>query len=391
MNKSKIKIGIILLSLSSGLQYSISPVLSLIAEHYPEESINRVQMLVTVPGLLGMLISVLSGWLVLKISKKKLLTIGCFIMGVTGFMPLLRDQFELLFLSRVIFGLGLGLTTALSSVVIMECFQGKERVSAMGLQGASVGVGMLLTSVLGGILGKFGYQFAYFLHIIGFISMLAVVMLLPDTGRTRQHHTEEIRLNRKVIGIFLLGFVEFMFLLTFNTNIAMHLSERLRSDTENLGVLIGTFSGVQIFAGLILGFVSKYTKKHTLAVALSSLMVGTFIMSVFTDSFEMLLLGAFFCGMSQGIFVPQAMCELASMVQPIAMTMASAGLIVALNIGALVSPTVLNTLSLWLFNEVNTVGVYKIASMGIGIVSVVLFIVRSKVGQQTLRKYITNE
>lgn len=386
MNKAKIKIGIVLLSLSSGLQYSVSPVLGLIAEHYPTRSVSLIQMLVTVPGLLAMVISVLAGWLVLKISKKKLLTIGCFIMGITGFIPFLSDQFEVLFFSRVLLGLGLGLTTALSSVVVMECFEGKERTSVMGIQGASVGVGMLLTSMLGGFLGQYGYQYAYYIHIIGFMSMTAIICLLPETGKTENHHAEKIRLNGKVIGLCLVGCVEFMFLVTFNTNIAMHLSGKLAGNTTTLGILIGTFSGVQIVAGLILGAVSRVTKKHTLAFALSCLMVGTLILSIFSDSFGMLLLGAFFCGMSQGIFVPQAMCELALMVRPIAMTMASASLIVALNIGSLISPTVLNTLSKWLFGAVTSFGVYKIAAIGMGILTVSLIALRTKVGQRALQK-----
>jgi MFS family permease len=101
-------------------------------------------MLITAPGLLSMLVSLASGWLVLRITKKQLLIFGALVAGVTGFMPFLSDSFTLLFVSRTLFGVGLGIATTMNVAVVAEFFEGQERVKAMGFQAASVGAGVRL-------------------------------------------------------------------------------------------------------------------------------------------------------------------------------------------------------------------------------------------------------
>ena len=155
--KIKIIISIAAISFIQGLQYCVSPVLGQIQEHYPDVNISLVQMLITAPALLSMIVAVLSGWLVLKISKKKLLLFASLVAGITGFLPYLSDSFGLLFFSRTFYGVGLGLATALNTAVVAEFFEGDERVSVMGIQAASVGAGMVVVTTVGGMLGAGGF------------------------------------------------------------------------------------------------------------------------------------------------------------------------------------------------------------------------------------------
>lgn len=374
MSKTKIKIAIIFISFCQGLQYTISPVLNQIQDHYPNINRSLIQMLITAPALLSMVVAIASGWLVVKTSKKKLLLIASFITGITGFVPLISDSFGVLFFARTFFGVGLGLVTALNTAVVAEHFEGKERVSAMGIQGASVGTGMLLATTLGGLLGAYGYQFAYFVHVIGFISMFVIWWTLPDTGKVIVTKSEKIKLNSKVYKIALLGMLEFMFLIAFTTNIAMHLSGKLAGNSSVTGTLIGVFSGVQIIMGLTLGHIVKYTGRNTLTIGMICLSIGSFILVLSPSSYLLLLVGAVFCGMSQGIFIPQAMCEVAGAVKPVATAMASAAFTVAMCLGQLISPTVLNGLSKVVFGKVTTSHVYTIAAISMLFVSLILMV-----------------
>ena len=152
--KIKIIITIVCISFIQGLQFCVSPVLGQIQEHYPDASVSMVQMLVTAPTFLSIVVAIISGGLVVKISKKKMLIFAGLMAGITGFLPFLADSFMLLFVSRILYGLALGLCIALNTAVVAEFFEGDERVSVMGIQAASVGAGMVLVSTLGGALGK---------------------------------------------------------------------------------------------------------------------------------------------------------------------------------------------------------------------------------------------
>ena len=174
--KIKIYISIIAISFIQGLQYCVSPVLGQIQAHYPAKNVSTVQMLITAPALLAMVVAIVSGWLVVKVSKKKLLLSGSLVAGIMGFLPFLNDSFALLFISRTLYGISLGLATALNTAVVADFFEGDERVTAMGIQAASVGAGMVVVTTVGGMLGANGFRGAYFINIIGFISMAMIAL-----------------------------------------------------------------------------------------------------------------------------------------------------------------------------------------------------------------------
>lgn len=363
-SKGRLYLSIVAISFIQGLQYCVSPILGDIQEHFPTVDVSLIQMLITAPGLLSMVVSLASGWLVLKITKKQMLIFGALIAGITGFIPFLSDSFGLLFGARTLYGIGLGIATTMNVAVVAEFFEGDERVKAMGVQAASVGAGMVVTTTAAGILGNGGFQNAYFINVIGFISMIVLLVCLPETGVSKQNQTEKIQLNGKVLLMDLFGILEFLFLITFTTNIAMHLSGAIAGSTSVSGMLTGCFSGSQIVIGILLGAVTKVTKKYTLSAAMLSFSVGAVLLILFPENTLLLAVGAVFCGFSQGIFIPTAATFISNVVSPVATAFASATFTVAMNVGQLISPTILNGLSNAFFGETTTTGVYILSAVG---------------------------
>ena len=365
--KLKIVLSIVAISFIQGLQFSVSPVLGQIQEHFSSVSVSLVQMLITVSALMAMVCALISGRLVTVISKKKLLIIAGFVAGITGFIPLLADSFGLLFACRIIYGIAQGLATALNTAVVAEFFTGDERTSVMGIQAASVGAGMVVTTTLAGILGKGGFTHAYYVHTIGFICMVVIAAMLPETGVVKETETEKIRLNADVFKVSFLGLLEYLFLIAYSTNIAMHMSGALAGDTGVSGILTGVFSGSQIIMGLILGNVTKVTKKYTMPVAMISFVLGGIFLILGPGSLPMLLIGSLFCGFSQGMFVPTAMVAVSNAVAPVAAAMAAACITCFTCIGQLVSPAVLNTVTGAVFGDASTTHVYTVAVIGMAV------------------------
>ncbi|MDD3402509.1 MAG: MFS transporter [Hespellia sp.] len=376
--KIKIIISIICISFIQGLQFCVSPILGPIQKHFSDVSISMVQMLVTVPTFLSIIVAIGSGWIVVKISKKKLLLFASAVAGITGFMPFLADSFNLLFVSRIIYGVALGLAMALNTAVVAEFFEGDERVTVMGVQAASVGAGMVVVTTLGGILGAIHFQNAYFVGVIGFIALVVIAACLPETGTAKITKTEKITLNKKVYFTAFVGVLEMIFLITFSTNIAMHISGSLAGSTTVSGNLTGLFAGAQIVMGLILGAITKVTKKYTLPAAMLSFSVGAVLLIMFPSNYVMLMVGAAFCGFSQGMFVPTSMVEVANAVNPASTAMASAVLTCGLCFGQLISPTVLNTASKVILGETTTTNVFILAAIGMAISAVIVIFNKMK-------------
>lgn len=375
--KIKIIITIICISFIQGLQFSLTPVLGPIQEYYSNISISLVQMLVTVPTFLSIVVAIMSGWLAVKISKRKMLIFAGITAGITGFMPFFYDNFYLLFAGRVLYGIALGLCIALNTAVVAEFFEGDERVSVMGIQAASVGAGIVFVTTFGGIIGASDFRNVYYLSIIGFIAAIVIAICLPDTG-AEVNKGEKIELNASVFKTSIIGAVEMLFLITFSTNIAMHISGSLSGSTTVPGTLTGAFSGAQIVIGLILGTITKITKKYTLPVAMLSFSVGGVLILLFPSNYIMLMVGAIFCGFSQGMFIPTAMVDVSNAVKASSAAMAAACMTCGNCFGQLISPTVLNTLSKTIFGKVTTGNVYIIAVIGMLFAALIVIVMNAK-------------
>jgi predicted MFS family arabinose efflux permease len=362
--KSKIIAVVVCISFIQTLNFCISPVLDQIRIHFSGVNVVLIQMLITVTSLVGMVVSLITGWLVTRISKKKLLIIAGFIAGTSGLLPFFIDSFALLFFSRVVFGISFGLAVTLNTAVVAEFFKGPERTKVMGIQSASVGTGMLVATASAGQLGTLGFQYAYCIYGISFIAMILIAILLPDTGTVKVTSTEKIELNRDVFKFSTWGFFVSLFLITFITNIAMHVSGTVSGGSGVSGMITGVFSSAQIVMGLLLGITAAVFKKYTLPVAMGSFVIGTIILGCFPPNYIMLILGAAFCGFAQGMFVPQLMVEVSNAVKPASTAMAAACLTCFMNLGQFVSPVVMNTLTRTIFGEMTTTRVFLIASVG---------------------------
>ena len=370
-NKLRIFITIACISFLQGLQFGPSPVLAQIQEHFSSVNTSLVQMLITAPSLVGMVFAVVSGILVTKISKKKLLLIAAAVAFITGIIPYFFDSFPLLLAMRVVYGFALGVSTALNTAVVAEWFEGDARVIAMGVQSASVGTGIAITTAGAGLLGAVKFTNSYFINFIGVLSFVLILICLPETGVAKTDGDNQVRVNSRVFQIAFLGFLEYIFLISYTTNISMYVKETLSGSSSAAGTLTSIFSVAQIIIGLLLGFLTGITKKATLSTAMLSFALGALILVLFPSSFPMMCIGSLLCGFSQGAFIPTAMVEVSNAVPPVAAAMASGVFTCFSCIGQLVSPFLLNAVCGAVFGEATAKNVFAVDVVGMVIAAAV--------------------
>lgn len=370
-NKVKLYLAIAAISLIQGLQIGMSPVIGAISEHYTNVDVSLVQMLITIPAFVSVFSSILVGVLVLKVSKKHLLLFSCALAAVAGLLPIAVDNFYLLFVMRAVYGISLGFSTALNTAVVSEFFEGDERVTAMGFQAATVGAGMMILSAVTGWLGKASFVHSYYVNIAALVSFILILFCLPDTGKAVESESEKVSLNKKVIPVYCFVFLEFFFLITFSTNIAMHIGGALAGNSSVSGVLTSVYAGSQIIVGLILGQITKLTGKLVLPTAMMCFAIGAMLLVVFPDNYMMLIIAALFCGFSQGIYCPSGFVEVSNAVPPVAVALASAGFNAAACAGQTLSPSLTNLMSKAFFGSATTEGVFLISAVGMCITSAI--------------------
>lgn len=365
--KARVVATVFAIALINGLQHSLSPVLSSVHAYYPGVDVSLIQMLVTVPTLMAVVVALLTGWLALYISKKKIFLFAALVAGVTGLVPLLSDSFWTLFLFRALYGVALGIVVSLVTALVADFFDGEERVQVMGVQGASVGAGMVLVTTLAGIVGRTDFHNTYYLSILGFVAFIAILLLLPEVPVKRAEGGEKkrIRLNAEVWRMAAFLFAEGFFIIVYTTNLSMHLAGALKGDTAVAGMITGVFSAAQILMGVLLGRISRITGRYTLPVAMFALAAGYLLLVFFPGNLPILLVSAVFCGYSQSVYCAKAMAEVTTVVDQDSTPMASSLMTCALCLSQFVSPVVIGGVSRLFFGEVTTTGAYLLGSIGI--------------------------
>jgi predicted MFS family arabinose efflux permease len=295
-------------------------------------------------------------------------------------MPLLSDSFGLLLASRALYGIALGIVISLVTALVADFFDGEERIQVMGIQGASVGAGLMLVTALAGFVGRSDFHYVFYISILGFVAFAVMLFLLPDkpVHREQTGTKKKIRLNRKVWILAAFLFAEGFFIIMFTTNVAMHLAGPLKGDTVAAGTITSVFSAAQIVMGLLLRRITAITKKFTLPVAMFFMAAGYLLMAAFPASFVLLLISAVLCGYSQSVYCAGAMAEVTTLVEPESTPMAASVLTCALCISQFISPVVINTVCRMVFAETSATGVYLLGGIGIGLVAVIETIYRKK-------------
>ena len=92
----------------------------------------------------------------------------------------------------------------------------------------------------------------------------------------------------------------------------------------------------------------------------------------------MLMVGAVFCGFSQGMFIPTAMVDVSNVVNPAATAMAAACMTCGNCFGQLISPTILNTAANIILGEATTTNVYVIATVGMTVTAVIVIFAKMR-------------
>ena len=145
-------LGLSLLLIST---FSISTALPPMLDYYsPSFSAAQVELLVSVPSFSVVAMLLLNSFIDKWLSDRQLIVTGLLLLSSAGIFPFFVQAYPLVLLSRIAFGMGIGLINAKAIAIISQRYQGKERVQMLGIRGSMELIGGASCSLLVGQLLK---------------------------------------------------------------------------------------------------------------------------------------------------------------------------------------------------------------------------------------------
>lgn len=350
MNKMQ-KLSILSLSFISLIATAaMAPALNGIQSHFINAPETLIKLVVTLPALICIPIGLLNKAFMKFISKKNLIIIGLLLYTIGGLSSSLSPNIYVLLFTKVILGLGLGVTAPLSLVLIGDFFHGKERAKFMGFATATTNLGGIISTLFVGFLVSLGWRYSFLVYAVAIIVLFLIVFFLPNDYENNEEKLstgnleEDIKLNK---GIFKYAILVFLGLIAFyaiptNMDFLVKLRNLGGASTAANIVSIGTLTS--LISAMIFPKLIKIFKRYFSLIIFISMFLGFIILGT-AHSMPMILLGAIFVGFGFGDVIPFGMLFASNLVHKTHTALAILIVTTGLYFGEFVSPLILQFLS----------------------------------------------
>lgn len=348
MNKLKIKIGIMSLC-SVALSYmALSPIIASIGADFTGVDETLVQMVFTLPSLLFIIGSPLSGIAMSYINKKTiaLFSLSCYLVG--GLFPFFfNSSIWLLLVGSLIIGVGTGFLMPLINGFIVQYFDKNDRAPLMGMNAIFTALGALTFIFIGGQLSRFGWRYTYLAFSLVIVIIAVAGICLPNGEPQRAEGSEKagkasaFEMNLYILGLFVIGFIYFVVQNAFNTNSSAYAINVLGKDAAmaSLVTMINTIGG--IIGGMSFSRIAYMAKSQIETITLAVIAVGFFI-TFFIPSTVAFFAGSFLIGYGFAIFNAAGSYLLSYNTRPETNAFTVSVYLALINFGAAISPIVVN-------------------------------------------------
>lgn len=359
--KDRLSFKISLLSISLFLMIApqISAALPLMYDAFPGVSQSGVETLATVLNFGIMVGLFISPFLIRFLGQKLTVLAGLVITLLAGTFPMYATAFTPILISRFLLEAGIGLFNSLAVSLIPQFYDDneEERATMLGFQNVMSSIGAAISSFLVGYLVTISWHAVfviYFLVIPALILFTLFVPLRKESGQAVQNDsTQKQSVNCKVILIAVLMFFIFMFYLPMSYKLPNMIIENGIGTSSTAAMVAGFSTLVGIPIGASFGFFFKKLRDKIFPIGFLLVTLGFFLTAISHNLFT-LLLSMVISGIGFGFAVPYMYNWLGWATPQNSVNLATTIVLVMVNVGCFLSPSIMGLLSSFLGTASNT-------------------------------------
>lgn len=351
-NKAIFKVSLLSISLFLMMAPQISSALPLMYHAFPGVNEAGVQTLSTIPnfGIVAGLF--LSPFLVRFFGEKATILTGLVVTLVTGTFPMYSDNYTMILISRFLIGAGIGLFNSLAVSLIPQFYKSDEDELAkmIGYQNVMGSVGAAIASFLVSYLVTISWHAAFAIYFLVIPALILFTLFVPlsssknkKTDKTNEQHTKQ-KVNSKVILISALMFLIFTFYMPFSYTLPSLIISKGLGSASTSALITGLSTLVSIPIGASFGFFFKKIHDKILPLGMSLVTLGLLLIAL-SPNIIVLFIAVIILGFGFGVAVPYMYNWLDWAAPEDSVNLGTTIVLVLVNIGCFLSPTIVDALS----------------------------------------------
>ena len=295
-----------------------------------------------------------------------MIILGLLLFSICGLIPFSNQAYGLVFASRFVFGLGLGMMNPRAIAIISERFQGRERVQMLGYRGSAEVVGMALLTLAVGQLLRFSWTTTFLVYTVGFIVLALYLLFVPyEKSKVDKHKylKSAQKMTTKQVRLSIAGMI-------VCTNVAINLRipslvlQNKMGSAETASLILSCMQLIGILAGVSFASLVSLLKNRLLTVmgiifGLSQVMIG------FSSHIWFLSLSALLAGFAYSVSLTAVFHIVSEKIPAHLVNRATAIVVLGCSSGASVS-----TFVLFLIGIISSVPTFIFSVLGVLMIAV---------------------
>ena len=260
MKKTMERISLLSLSLMLISSFSITAGLPAMKAYFSHlgYSAGQVELLVSLPAfaVVAMLFlnSVIERWM----SERQMIVAGLLLFSTSGLLPLVVQDYPLIFLSRLIFGLGTGMINAKAISIISERYSGNDKTRMLGYRGSAEVVGSAILTFIVGQLLPLGWPAIFAVYGGGYLILLLYILFVPYPKEKKQASLKlkksgSVRLRSPQWRFSLMLAVIAGIIICFNSIISLRVPDIIVDARMGTATTAGTVLSLMQLTGIVAG------------------------------------------------------------------------------------------------------------------------------------------
>lgn len=287
---------------------AVTPGLPGMEAHFSEYS-ALTSFIITLPHLAVAIVGFLMGMLSDRLGKTRVLIASLLIFIVTGTGSYFLDNIYAILVLRFLLGFGLAGIVCTVTSLIGSYYTGSQRVRMLGLQSASMGVGVLVLEVLGGSLADISWNAPFLVYLIAVPFLILVLLFVRDpVSTTEEMHVldEESGGDMKlIIGSYIAIFIGMIIIFVIPTKMPSYMENVLGVSATIMGLFLGFHGlGNALFSCLHRRFSMALSSMQLVSIAFLVLAVALILPFAVAETVSVCLVSLIVSGFAVGLMVP---------------------------------------------------------------------------------------
>ena len=254
------RISLLSLSLMLISSFSITAGLPAMKAYFSQfgYSAGQVELLVSLPAFAVVAMLFLNSLIERWMSERQMIVTGLLLFSTSGLVPLVVQDYPLIFLSRFLFGLGTGMINAKAISIISERYSGNDKTRMLGYRGSAEVVGSAILTFIVGQLLPLGWPAIFAVYGGGYLILLLYILFVPYPKGKKQASLKEkkkgsARLRSPQWRFSLMLAVIAGIIICFNSIISLRVPDIIVDARMGTATTAGTVLSLMQLTGIVAG------------------------------------------------------------------------------------------------------------------------------------------